>query len=448
MYQKFLSYLQENINIQINSRILLTVSGGVDSMVMLDLFIKSGFNIGIAHCNFQLRGDDAMQDESFVTSFVEKHQLPFYNIRFQTKAYAAEKGISIQMAARELRYNWFDKIAEQNDYKYIATAHHQDDVMETFFVNILRKTGIRGLQGIKAKSGNIIRPMLFTPKNDILSYAKENRIPYREDISNHSDYYTRNYIRHHIIPVFRKLQDNFDEALSDTISILNQQESIYTAHVNEVKANIMTQQNELYTIDIHKLIQYPQAKTYLFEILYPFGFNASQIDNMMVTLEHESGKLFYAKDYTVLKDRDVLLIKPNTKQTKDRIIIKDAYQNNTMKQANLLFEIIPYTKDFKFDTNNQTAYFDADKIAYPLIIRPWKSGDTFVPFGMHGKKKLSDYFNDIKLSIFKKNETGILCHSNGDILWLIGLRSDNRYRITSQTKNILKVSLNQVEDNN
>ncbi|MDY0015350.1 MAG: tRNA lysidine(34) synthetase TilS [Bacteroidales bacterium] len=438
MKNRFLTYSETLLTSA--DKVLLTLSGGIDSMVMLHLFRQSSFNIGIAHCNFQLRGKEADADELFVKETAEKANIPFFSVRFDTKTYARNQGISIQMAARELRYAWFQEIALKNDFTFIATAHHRDDVLETFFVNMLRKTGIKGLIGIKAKNANIVRPLLNFSRQDIQEYAEANHILYREDESNKSDYYTRNYIRHHIIPEFRKLQDNFDEALSDTIHILSNQEAIYNLHVKNVKQQIMKGDDSMYAIDIQNLIKLSKPNVYLFECIYPFGFNASQTDNILSSLNNASGKLFISETHSILKDRDKLFIRPNLNNERNQPqCIENTFVNDRLEHATLSLRLMSYHQDFCFEKRLDIAYFDAAKIKYPLIVRKWEQGDIFYPFGMKGKKKLSDFFTDNKISIFEKETIDILCNGNGDILWIIGLRSDNRYKITPQTKNILKI---------
>lgn len=422
-----------------SDKILLTVSGGIDSVVMLHLFLQTDFTFAVAHCNFQLRGKDADDDEAFVKQLSEQNQLPFYTIRFETKDYAEQLGISIQMAARELRYEWFREIARKNDYNYIATAHQRNDVLETFFVNALRKTGIKGLCGIQAKSGNIIRPLLSFSRQEISDYAETNKIVCREDKSNLSDYYTRNYIRHHIIPEFRKLQNNFEDSLYDTISILNQQEIIYHQHIEKAKQGIVFNRDNTYIIDIKGLKQLPENKTYLFEWIYPLGFNMNQCENIIASLDGESGKTFYSDTHCLLKDRDTLIIKSKSVHLINQRI-ENHLQSDYFEDANLIFEYIPYSESFDFQNDTDVAYFDADRIQFPLIIRNWEHGDAFYPFGMQGSKKVSDFFNDHKISLFEKETVPILCNGNNDIIWIIGFRSDNRYRISSETKTILKIS--------
>ncbi len=426
--------------IEPSDKVLLTVSGGIDSVVMLHLFLQTSYKVAIAHCNFQLRGQDANDDETFVQQLAEKHHIPFYSIHFDTQKYAKQLGFSIQMAARELRYEWFREIAQKNNFAYIATAHQRNDVLETFFVNALRKTGIKGLCGIQAKTGMLIRPMLAFSRQEISDYASSSLISYREDKSNDSDYYARNYIRHHIIPAFNKLQDNFEDTLSETIAILNQQQIIYQQHIQEVKQDITLYENNTYIIDINKLKKLSEKKTYLFEWIYPYGFNMAQTENIIELLDAEAGKIFLSDTHCLLKDRDTLQIKFRTFKQADKRIGADFY-NDVFMAENLVFEQIPYDETFEIQIDKNIAYVDAAKVTFPFILRKWEQGDIFYPFGMQGCKKVSDFYIDHKLSLFEKDATDILCNGNGDILWIIGFRSDNRYRLTSETKTVLKITL-------
>lgn len=423
----------------LSDKLLLTVSGGVDSTVMLHLFLQTDYLIGIAHCNFKLRGKDSDEDELFVKQLAEKHNIPFYSISFETEEYAKELGISIQMAARELRYEWFRKIAQKHDYTYIATAHQRNDVIETFLVNTLRKTGIKGFCGIKTKTDNLIRPLLAFSRQEIENYALEHNISFREDQSNHSDNYVRNYIRLHIIPTFNTLQSNFEEVLFNTIDILNQQENIYRHHIEQTKKETMLYENNIYTIDIQKLKELTESKTYLFEWIYPFGFNMEQAEKIITVLDKEPGKLFYSPTHVLLKDRTALIIKSRAFEKSSKLIENNS-DNESFIAENLQFEYIKYKDDFEIEKNTQIAYFDADKLVFPLLLRKWEHGDIFYPFGMQGCKKLSDYFTDNKISLFDKENTDILCNYTGEIIWIVGHRSDNRYRLTPHTENVLKIT--------
>jgi tRNA(Ile)-lysidine synthase len=423
-----------------NQKILLAVSGGVDSMVMLHLFIQSGIDVGVAHCNFQLRGQDSLEDEKFVLSQVSKYGIKSHVIRFETENYAEKTGLSIQMVARELRYNWFEQIRKENNYDFIATAHHSDDIVETFLLNLLRKTGISGLHGIKNISGNIIRPMLFTNKEEIMKYADNHTITYREDISNTDDYYKRNYIRHHIIPKFKELNLNFTKTLIDSIDILSKQEIVYKEHINQTIQSFLTVKNGVSSIEIEKIKHLKPLDTYLFEFLSSFGFNHAQINDIIQCLDTTEEKVFISQTNRLLKTRNSLKITTlNLIETK--LFIINNLDNELFLSAGINIEIKDFSSNFSFVKDSFTAYFDLDKISFPLQIRTWKDGDYFYPFGGKGKKKLSDLFSELKLNSIEKQKIRLLCNHNGDILWIIGIRSDNRYKITNKTQKTLMLSL-------
>jgi tRNA(Ile)-lysidine synthase len=429
-----LDYLKSNF--LLNHKILLAVSGGIDSMVMLHLFLQTKVHIGVAHCNFQLREEDSFEDEKLVLREASKYGIPAHVIRFETNDYAEQHGLSIQMAARELRYNWFEQIRITHDYTLIATAHHGDDNVETFLLNLLRKTGISGLHGIREKSTTIIRPMLFANKEQIKAYAKQHNVSYREDASNASDYYQRNYIRRHVIPEFKKLNPNFTKTLLDSIQIISKQEIVYRTHIEQTLKSLLVRKDDEYIVEIEKIRRLAPLDIYLFECLHPFGFNGSQVADLIQCLETNEEKIFTSLSYKLLKTRNTLKIVPLEKP-KISISILDKPDELLFLSVALFMETKDNCNDFLFEKNHAVAYFDLDKIVFPLQIRPWKQGDIFYPFGGKGKKKLSDFFSDQKLNSIEKHTTKLLCNANGDILWVIGKRSDNRYRVTQSTRKIL-----------
>jgi tRNA(Ile)-lysidine synthase len=436
MKNHFLNSLKDNV--LTNKKILLAVSGGVDSMVMLHLFLQSEIAVGVAHCNFQLRGQDALDDEKFVLSEASKYGVKTHSIRFETENYAEKNGLSIQMAARELRYDWFEEIRKEYEYDYIATAHHKDDIVETFLLNLLRKTGISGLHGIKNISGNIIRPMLFADKEEILEYADKHNIAYREDASNTDDYYKRNYIRHHIIPEFKKLNPNFTKTLLDSINILSKQETVYKEHIQRTIQSFLTVKNGESAIEIEKIKHLQPLDIYLFEYLHPLGFNHVQVNDIIQCLDTTEEKTFISPTNKLLKTRKTLQITPlNASETK--VFTIENLDSELFLSAGIRVEIQDACPDFPFDKDTSTACFDLDKISFPLQIRSWQDGDFFYPFGGKGKKKLSDLFSELKLNSTEKQKTRLLCNSNGDIIWIIGIRSDNRYKVSAKTRKILRL---------
>ena len=390
MFENWEEQVRNACRITENDHILLAVSGGVDSMVMLELFARSSFKFGIAHCNFKLRGKDSFADEQLVRETAGRLGAEFHFIRFNTMAYANKRHISMEMAARTLRYSWFKEITDSFGYTHVATAHHREDAEETFLLNLGRGTGIRGLYGIPPTSGNIIRPMRYFSKNDIIGFASEQGVAYREDATNNEDICQRNIVRHHILPELRKLNPYFDSNMDKSM-----------------------------------------------RILHTYGFNIEHIETLLNPNTGDKGKRWFRKSHCIWKYGDDLILQPQQNDTPDCHIIRqtpDGLQHNC---PFLHFEI--QTKNGTFTPDNNVAYLDMDKLIFPLKVRYWQAGDRFVPLGMLGNKKLSDFFTDIKLNGAQKELTPLLCNGNGDILWVIGHRIDNRYRITGITARMLVI---------
>ncbi|WP_372949081.1 tRNA lysidine(34) synthetase TilS [Mariniphaga sp.] len=438
MLDKFIAYIKEKQLFEPQQKVLLAVSGGTDSMVLLHLFEKSEFDYSVVHCNFQLRESDSDKDEEFVRQQVLMHGVPFFSTRFDTEDYARVNGISVEMAARELRYNYFEKIRAENNYDFIATAHHQDDLLETFFLNLSRKTGIRGLTGIKEKSGQIIRPLLFASRTNIEDFAQANYISFREDHTNSEVVYQRNFIRHRILPVFSELNPVFKKNLSETIENLRDVEDVFSFLIQKEIKNIIFDEGNEVSVSIEKLRQFEFPKVLLFEILTPFNFNANVIQQIFKSLENLPGKQFFSKTHRLVKDRENLFITP-LPEPENRIfyIEKDDIE---------LFAPLDFTlekrsiKGFEIIKNSNVACLDIEKLEFPLLIRKWKQGDYFQPLGMTGFKKISDFLIDEKIPIHQKENTWLLC-SGQKVVWVMGHRIDNRFKITEKTKQVLQIEI-------
>jgi len=442
MLNTFNTYCQQNKLFKPNDSILLTVSGGIDSVVMCELFKQSNVPFAIAHCNFQLRGKESTEDESFVEMLAEKYAVPFHSISFDTKKHAKKHKLSTQLAARELRYSWFEEIRTQYQYKYIATAHHQDDSIETFFINLLRGTGIKGLHGILPSQGKIIRPLLCTNKKSILAFAKKQKLNYREDSSNRSDKYTRNKIRHTLIPLLNNINKSANANILTSIENLKYAEALYIKEIEKKTINLIKKEGRVQQISISGLKKLKPMEPYLFELLHPLGFNSSVIHEIINAIDAESGKQFYSDTHRLIKDRNCLLIediKQSNKLNDLQKVLKNS-SNVFFNNKQLTFKIIKHDSKTLLNQAPSVAQFDYDKIVFPLIIRKWKQGDSFQPIGMKGKKKLSDYFIDKKISLLEKENCYVL-ESNGNIIWVIGYRMDDNYKITNSTKNIYFVEL-------
>jgi len=441
MHDKYKNYIRKTLELQEANKILLTISGGADSVVMLDLFSKTDYECGIAHCNFHLRGDESNKDEQLVKKLAKKYKYKFFQIDFFTKNYARNRGISIEMAARELRYNWFEEIRRDNGYDYIATAHHNDDVVETFFINLARGTGIRGLSGIKPVSGKTIRPILFADRNSILNYIKENKLEYREDASNNDVKIKRNKLRHDIIPQLAEINTAYKQNTLKTIERLNITGQILEEKLIEIKADVVKEKDNQLFFNISKLRQLNPLNFYLFELLYPYGFNSNQVDSIVHSIDGISGKCFFSGTHQLIKDREYLILIENIEI--DEFSIKISNKNQQVKllgNASLKIKSVNRTKSFKIPAQANIAALDKDKLNFPLEIKNWQKGDYFYPIGMNQKRKLSDFFIDNKFTKFEKEKT-LLLLSNEEIVWVIGYRLDNRYKITDYTKNILLLTL-------
>jgi tRNA(Ile)-lysidine synthase len=437
MFTRFTEYITKNNLLLKDDKVLLTVSGGIDSMVMLHLFTRTSFEIGIAHCNFQLRGMESDEDETFVNRISADHAIPYFLKKFKTKEYAEELGISIQMAARDLRYQWFEEIRQANSYNYIALAHNKNDAIETFFINVTRGTGIKGLTGMKNKQDKIIRPLLFATRREIEEYCSKNNIRYREDSSNISTRYSRNKIRHNIIPEFEEINPGFYRTMSETMERLSEAEKIYSKTIEEKKKEVVFETGEKVLIDISKLNNLNPVATYLFEFLRPYQFPGQIIPDIVEALDGLSGKQFLSPTYRLIKDRDHLIITKRGKEEAGRYYIDD-YTESLAHPISLLIKRKTRTSGFSIPTSPDIACIDYEKLNFPLILRKWQKGDYFQPFGMDNIKKISDYFIDIKLSLPEKENTWILT-SGIKIVWIVGKRPDDRFKITDETKEILLI---------
>jgi tRNA(Ile)-lysidine synthase len=437
MVEQFLKFIHEENLFHSSQRILLAVSGGADSMLMLHLFVNNGFPVAVAHCNFGLRGRESDGDEQFVVDYCDQHNIACYTEHFKTSEFALEKGISIEMAARDLRYDWFNQLLDQHGFDLLATAHHQDDVIETFLINLSRGSGIKGLSGIQPKSGRIIRPLLFTNRAEILNYCDRMNIAYRTDSSNIETVYKRNLIRHQILPLLEDVNPAFRKNALKTIGNLNETGLLFQQRMSEIKEMVYSEDEQGVMIHIEKLLNLSPQRTILFELIRPFGFQAEQTDDIIDSLNKESGKKFFSEDYRLVKDREYLLISTrHQKQRKVFYIEEDC--TKISNPVHLSIEKMERTKDFRFSTLPNVADLDLEKLIFPLILRHWQEGEYFQPLGMTGLKKLSDFFIDEKYSIPEKESAWILASGN-QLVWIIGKRLDDRYKITAKTKKIVRI---------
>jgi tRNA(Ile)-lysidine synthase len=439
LFQKLKSFVNEHHLFTKDDKVLLTVSGGIDSMVMMRLFHRLGINCSVAHCNFQLRGEESDGDEAFVREKAKDLNFPVFVTRFETMEYADENQLSVQMAARELRYTWFEKLAKVHHFQWIAVAHNRDDSMETFFINLGRGSGISGLTGISAVSGNIIRPLLFASRAEIAVYAEKNVVKFREDSSNSSDKYLRNYIRHQVIPEFEEVFPKFRETLFQTLGKLSDANEIYRFAIQGLISAMVSSSGKLVEISIPLLKAAPAPKTILFELLKNYGFTSAVIDDIFHSTGSISGKIFFSSTHVVVKDRDKLIVSVTQDVETSRYYIEKDIPCITVP-IGLKFERIDRTSGFTISRDACHAFLDYDKLSFPLILRKWQQGDYFIPLGMKGMKKISDFFVDQKLSLIDKQNTWILTSAD-QIVWIAGHRIDDRFKLTDSSGRILKVTL-------
>ena len=438
MRKKIQPYIQQHSLFSASDKIIVGVSGGADSCVLLRLLLSMNYNCVAAHSNFHLRGEESMRDELFVTELARQYNCPLRNIHFDTRQFAADNNISIEMAARELRYEWFEKIRKEENAACIAVAHHSDDVVETVLMNLTRGTGINGLTGIKPKNGNIVRPLLCVSREDILQYIKQNRLSFVTDSTNDDTRFVRNNFRNVIIPALQKINPSFSANLLQTASRLNDAAQIYNTYIYNVKRNILTTENDAAYISICKLKAESAIRSVLFELLKEYNFNASQCGDIIENLDNTSGKIFLSSSHRLVKDREFLIINSIANAVIDEEFEIQSNQTSITRPISLTFEIIEKKDDFVFENNPAVACFDAAKIAFPLTLRHWKNGDAFYPLGMKGKKKISDFFTDKKYTLAQKEKAWMLL-SGGEIIWVVNERIDDRFKITVNTKFILKI---------
>jgi tRNA(Ile)-lysidine synthase len=435
MLNEFNRFIAENKLIKPGEKILLAVSGGIDSMVMTHLFLKSGYEAGIAHCNFSLRSIESDMDEDMVRQYALSRNIPFHTITFKTKSYAKKNGLSVQMAARELRYEWFEEIRKNYGYDKIAIAHNLNDNIETVIINLIRGTGITGLSGIKSASNNIIRPLLFATRQDIIRYCNRHRIIYREDKSNADTKYIRNKIRHLVIPVLKEINPSIEITLNETAERFTGINEIVTTYISKLRGRISEQKADHITFNISLLKTYLHNKAVLFELFKPFGIGSVQLNDLLKVIEGKTGGHIFTGTHRIIKNRKEIIV------TDDKNPGDVSYNIRNIREFVMVPGIesaryVNITESFEIPSDPFIACVDSEKISFPFIVRSWKAGDHFYPLGMRHKKKLSDYFINSKYSILDK-ENRLILESDGKIVWIIGDRIDNRFRITSSTRKAL-----------
>jgi tRNA(Ile)-lysidine synthase len=437
MVKKFEKSLLENCGCSPSENYLLAVSGGIDSVVMAHLFLAAGYTFDLAHCNFALRGEESDSDQLFIQNLAAGWQVRCYVRRFDTAVYAAEKGVSVQMAARDLRYAWFAELASTG-FDSIAVAHNLNDSVETLLLNLARGCGIRGLTGISARQGHIIRPLLFASREEILEYAGEHKLAWREDSSNASDKYLRNRIRHHIIPEFTALNPAFLVHVSDLMKRLGHTELLFNYCLEEIRKQACTGTRDRLLIDMNMLETLPANETVLYELLRDFGCTDQHIGPIIASFSSIPGKRFFTATHCVTRDRTHLVVTPIEKPDDEELLIR-ADTLAISRPLRLTFRPIENREDFDIPKDPAFATLDFDLLEFPLTLRRWKNGDSFHPFGMKGHKKISDFLIDSKIPMPDKSHVWVL-ESAGRIAWLVNFRIDERFRITPGTRRILQIA--------
>ena len=469
MLKEFKTFVEKHNLIGKDDRIMLALSGGVDSMVLAKLLLlrlqdykttrlqdetTDNRQLAFAHCNFHLRGEDSNRDEMFVTDFAQRNNIPIYIKHFDTESYAKENSVSIEMAARELRYAWFKELKETHDFNKVALAHHGDDQIETFFINFLRGSGIKGLKGMKPQNDFYIRPLLWSNRNEIETFAKENDIQWVEDYTNQETVYLRNKIRHNIIPIFDEMKNNARQSLNFSINCLSSENDLYRNLIDEKLSAIEFVDGDYRSIDIKYFLENENGKQLLFEWVRKYGFNFEQAESMFEAMRNgKSGSLFYNDNGQQTTDnRHCLCLVASVQKDKieifeereedDEIIITATQPQSLSATESLVLSILEKDDNFKLIKDPSiAAQFDMDKIVFPLKLRHWRNGDKFRPLGMKGSKLLSDFFNDLGFSTYQKKNVRIMEDANGLIIWVVGYRINDKVKIVDSTKVIFQCDL-------
>lgn len=415
-------YIEEKQLFSMGEKVLVALSGGADSVALLRVLLRLGYTCVAAHCNFHLRGAESDRDEAFVRALCQELKVPLQVTHFDTEAYASRNALSIEMAARALRYRWFEQVRQEVQADVIAVAHHRDDSVETFLLNLTRGTGISGLKGIAPVNGKVVRPLLEVGRSEILAYLEELNQPYVTDSTNLEDVYTRNKLRLNILPALREINPSVDDSIMETAHRLAEVEAVYKDAVGKACRRVMEKEG---CIHINRLLEEPSPQAILFELLYPLGFNASQLKDIYRSLSAESGRQFYSRQYRLLRDREYLFIQK--RENEPACLMLNQKVMDVAAVQSLL-------------RDKSIACLDINKVRAPLVLRKWQSGDRFVPFGMKGFKRVRDYLCDRKFSLFQREEQYVVC-SGEDIVWLVNERTDNRYRVTEKTTAVLVLSV-------
>ena len=441
LIDRFQEYITREKLFTRQDKILLTVSGGVDSMVLMSLCVNSGYTVGVAHCNFCLRGRESDEDEILVQEHARKYGIECHNRRFDTVGEMERTGESMEMAARRLRYTWFAELCEEHGYTVIAVAHHIDDSIETFFINLMRGTGLRGLTGIHQQVGRVVRPLMFASRKDILDYALHKHIPYREDSSNKTTKYLRNKIRLGLTPRIREINPRFPFIMSRNIERLMAAQRFIDGAINHIYAEAVSDEDGIYTIHMENISNADSREFVIYEILSSrFGFKGDVVDGLCRALQSDTtGRRFYSRSHVAYVDRGNIVVTRISDEDNCQVSVQQGQQRAYCGNSVLYFEIVDVDSLPSYNVADNVALLDADKVEFPLTLRRWSEGDTFIPFGMTGRKKVSDFLIDGKVSMAEKNRQFVLI-SGTEIAWLAGRRIADPFRITDSTERVLRIT--------
>ena len=437
----FEKYVERHELFSHEDKILLAVSGGVDSMVMLSVFVRLGYNIGVAHCNFGLRGEESDADTEMVEAECAKLGIVCHSERFDTLGEMERTGDSMEMTARRQRYAWFNELCRTEGYKVVAVAHHSNDSIETFFINLLRGTGLRGLTGINRQYGKVVRPLLYASRKDILEYAKQNHIPYREDSSNLSTKYLRNKIRLGLLPMLNEINPRFSALMRGNLYRLNNAQQFIDAAIDNIRESALHSENGVDTINVSAISEIYPRDFVIYELLNStYGFKGDVVEELNKALKRGvTDRRFYARDYVAYLDRGNILVTKIEEEDDCEVLVDADDMRSYCGNAVLYYEHTDIDNVNEYRLPSDVALLDESKLQYPLRLRRWREGDTFVPFGMAGHKKVGDYLTNQKVSAVERKRQFVLL-SGDDIVWVVGRRTDERYRIGNKTENILKIT--------